>query len=95
MICYAIRQISTGYYLPLCNLGSVRGGTHVSPSSTMPPRLFKRPGDAKQCLGWWLKGKFSVGYATDTHGEDYETSKTTPVPGRDVNDFKVIEIPIP
>ena len=95
MICYAIRQISTGYYLPLFSIGRLKGGTHVHPTGFKPPRLFMRLSDAKNCLSWWLAGKCTVEYSKGSDGREYESLKHTPVPDRDANDFVVIEIPIP
>ena len=58
--------------------------TTVEPTNSYPPRLFKRKGDAKQALAWWLEGKVFM----NREG----CIDIMPVKGRDKWNFKVTEI---
>jgi hypothetical protein len=58
MIAYAIRQISTGFYLP--QKKRKRGFTNDEPVDCnigkILPRLFSKIGPAKVALFYWLQG---------------------------------------
>lgn len=90
MSLFAIRQKSTGHYLPQPpKVGA--GYTNFSPApiTQYPPRLFTDKHGARCALTWWLKGR----YTSDNEGamlrirDEYQ-------PARDPNDFEVIEVAI-
>ena len=54
MIYYAIRQMSTGYFMPQSKRR--KGFTWDEPVKDCVPRLFKRVCDAKRALNCWLDG---------------------------------------
>lgn len=60
MIFYAIRQISTGHFMPNYGSRKGRGGwTNDTPQSMseVAPRLFVKRHLAATALKWWLKGE--------------------------------------
>lgn len=100
MMYYAIRQISTGHYMP--NWGSRRGrGGFTADKPTdpkiCPPRLFYHKHNASKALKAWLKGITTIerhGYRTGTMwGMDDDVSEefvTTTMPGRDPADMEIV-----
>ena len=87
---FAIRQISTGNYLPNPNGARGRGGSHVEPvtaSPTRPPRLFHTAHAAKVALSHWLKGILTVSYYEDDEIWDLE-----PQPHRKREDMEVVPV---
>jgi len=90
---YAIRQKSTGFYLPYPAGSSGRGGTHVEPVSPLQsnPRLFTLERAAKSSLTYWLGGKISV-HHSDYGGEYDETWSTKFVASRRADDMEVIPV---
>jgi hypothetical protein len=95
---YAVRQKSTGFFLPQIRKG--RGFTHDEPKDIKeyPPRLFKNPWSARSALRWWAKGittsLSAVNPYHDFGGDDSEVLVTKPVPGRDINDMEIVLIQI-
>lgn len=86
---WAIRQKSTGFYLPQSSRKR-HGYTHDEPvtlESNLCPRLFARQQDAKTALTWWLKGETTVGWTTDD--EDWHTQ---PKAERNAEDFEVVNL---
>lgn len=72
---YAIRQISTGFYLPEPTGRMGRGGSHTEPvdcSQNGPnPRLFKTALSAQRALTAWLKGKHVANMEWESEGWEY------------------------
>ena len=89
MIVYAIRQISTGLYLPAerNGKGRSRGFSHDVPSKGMP-RLHTTARRANAALRAWLEGEWVNVYTS------YEGDSLGPCPlrviGRDKNDMEVV-----
>ena len=91
MIIYAIRQKSTGFYLPY--IKKSRGFTSTVPTGKGIPRLFTRKGAATNALRCWLQGEWVARYNTsglDSYG-DYDI-KVTPVFGRVCEDMEIVRI---
>lgn len=95
---YAIRQKSTGFYLPADRYRRRVGGgyTHDEPQpiSLCAPRLFRQSGSARRALTWWLKGITSVSIVGrsaygDERGEDWHTDRK---PHRNPKDMEVVKI---
>lgn len=86
---FAIRQKSTGWWLP--PYPGRAGGTHVEPSAQSTPRLFRRRQDARAALMWWLEGKVTASY--DAYGE-FNDLHTKAVCGRSADDMEVVEVKV-
>lgn len=90
---WAIRQKSTGWFLPKYRTTQRSGGTWLEPTPDCIPRMFTTPGAAKCALHYWLTGQLKV-----THGDMYFNSNGdpswdwTPVPDRKASDMEVVEI---
>lgn len=87
---FAIRQISTGAFLP--SVASY-GFTRQEPSFTHPPRLFKDKSNATQALQWWLKGEayeHSRFIEDDMGGTRDVEIRVVPRRDRNPNDFEVV-----
>jgi hypothetical protein len=54
---FAIKQKSTGFFIPQFGKNQSKGGTWLEPTDKQPPRLFRRRQDAKSALDHWLKGR--------------------------------------
>lgn len=97
---YAIRQKSTGYYLPEPNGKAGRGGSHTEPvpEEHYTVRLFKTKLSAKRALTSWLQGKHVsvIGYQSDHWGgKTYsyqEGVEIKPQPHRVKTDMEVVSI---
>jgi hypothetical protein len=93
--CYAIRQKSTGNFLPA---GRGRGFTKDEPThpSARLPRLFSLKHHAESALKWWLQGItsrcWSGGYGGGYPYDDdpVEDIKTEPVEGREKGDMEIV-----
>jgi|TARA_R100001530_G_scaffold44082_1_gene33488 hypothetical protein len=86
---YAIRQKSTGFYLP--QYRRRRSPTHTEPSETEPPRLFESVGPAKKALNWWLLGWTSL--PADTRLSDWCDEITTKkLPHRKTEDMQIVRL---
>ncbi|KGM36182.1 hypothetical protein [Inquilinus limosus] len=87
---YAIQHKPTGHFLPASNRKR-RGYTNDKPKDPLkvPPRLFRRKGDAKNALRWWLKGITHVSYvgSYDDYNEDWHTK---PAPDRKAEEMEVV-----
>jgi len=90
IIYWAIRQNSTGWWLPLYDGKQKRGFTYTEPSEGARPRLFVRLQDAKLALRWWLAGKYQVTYGYDHEGGDIVNEKIIPQPHRDPKDYQIV-----
>ena len=91
VMAYAIRQKSTGYYLP----AHVRGKAF---SFDVPkaglPRLFATHKSAALALNAWLKGEWKP--HVSSNGPDYDSYdvwyEPKPVAGRDPTDMEVVQV---
>lgn len=96
---WAIRQVSTGFYLPAPK-GGRRGGTHVEPkdptADDFEPRLFRTERAANTSLAWWLGGRVFVNYYPGDWGHDdaFEDWKVEEVPGRNEDDMRVVRVKV-
>lgn len=93
MIVFAIRQKSTGFYLP--NVKGRKGGTYVTPKADCIPRLFKQERSAKVCLNWWLRGEVQAELETDEWSREQYSSgpgDVKPVPSRIPEDMEVVKM---
>jgi hypothetical protein len=89
---YAVRQRSTGYFIPILKRGYKRGGSHSEPSCTEPARLFPSRKSAQAFLGNWLQGIHERKYSQDYdsgYEEDYVDVK--PQPHRNKSDTEIVE----
>lgn len=73
---YAIRQKSTGSFMPEYGSRKSRGGytrDEPHPISEFPPRLFKTRRSANIALSWWLKGELKYRITYDSlYGESVD-----------------------
>lgn len=81
----AIRHTPSGGFLP--QMASY-GFTRCEPTTEEPPRLFTRPGAAKQALDRWLEGAH---YETFSDG-DTQKIEVHPRPHRRRADMEIVEI---
>ena len=77
-IYWAIRDKTTGWWLPYYEGKQKKGFTHTEPSKNARPRLFIRKQDAKLALRWWLEGKYSVSYSYDIFNDEHPIEKLFP-----------------
>lgn len=75
MTYYAIRQMSTGYFMPQSKRR--KGFTWDEPVKDCIPRLFKRACDARNALNHWLDGKSELTYTVSNWTGPGEYSLTT------------------
>lgn len=91
--CYAIRQISTGKFLPM-NWSSNRGHSFKEPSFDFP-RLFRSKRSAQAALSAWLRGEWKdpeYEYDEDFHHNYLVGYSPIPKQGRDKNDMEIVPI---
>jgi hypothetical protein len=55
---FAVRQKSTGLFIPRLETGKRRGGSHLEPSNVREPRIFHNRQAARAFLSNWLQGIF-------------------------------------
>lgn len=94
---YAIRQKSTGYYIPISQLNNPRGATSVEPvskDSGSNIRLFTRLEDAKRSLTYWLKGKIRYSIDYNDEWEELESWVVEPANKRKSNHMEIVEVKI-
>lgn len=95
---FAIKQISTGLFIPQFPKNSSKGGTWLEPTADRPPRLFRRQQDAKVALANWLRGHLRVidnSFNFDPcEGTPDPEWKWEPVSERKAEDMAIIEIEI-
>jgi hypothetical protein len=93
--CYAIRQKSTGNFLPQAHDGRGKGFTRDEPvpASEHLPRLFALKQSARAALRWWLQGITSRCYSGGSlEDEPYEDTKTVLVPTRRAEDMEIVVV---
>lgn len=88
---YAIRQISTGKYLPQSGRRK-RGYTYDEPSDVLAPRLFTSTGAAKNALRWWLEGTSYRMMRQTGLGDEVEEVKTIKQEHRIPHDMQIIKV---
>lgn len=93
---YAIRQKSTGFYLPAPRGRGGRGGTHAEPCAAdtpgYEPRLFHTMHAARVALTHWLAGRVIV--SAEWTGDYDESWHVEPVPGRAQDDMEVVAVTV-
>jgi hypothetical protein len=82
----AIKHKPSGGYLP--QMASY-GFTRTEPSLDEPPRLFTKPGAARQALDRWLAGAWFEG-AENSDGE--LSIQVVPQQGRRAADMEIVEL---
>jgi len=93
---FAIKQISTGLFIPPFPKNQSKGGTWLEPTDKAPPRLFRRRQDAKIALEHWLRGTLTRTYRGPTPPDfvdegDYD-EYYEPVAGRSADDMAIVEV---
>lgn len=95
---FAIKQKSTGLFIPQFGKNQSKGGTWLEPTDKAPPRLFRRKQDAKVALDNWLRGKLTVignSFNFDPcEGTPDPTWKWQAVPERKAEDMTIVEVQI-
>jgi len=95
---FAIRQISTGHFMPSYSSRKGRGGyTHDEPQplAKVPPRLFTKRHVAQRVLNYWLKGSITQHFSrvhTLEGPDDHEYLNVTKIPHRRAEDMEVVAI---
>ena len=82
---YIVRNKQTEECLPIAKQ---RNSTSARLSTTLPPRLFRTSGAAKNALNWWSQG---VSYANYGRGDDYLID-VVKVRDRNKDDMEVVEV---
>lgn len=96
LVYFAIRQTSTGFFLPgYGSRNGRRGYTHDEPVSTdtAPPRLFMKKHLAESALKWWLDGRWREDVTTSGAPWDQEPDvemAVTKVPTRSADDMEIV-----
>jgi hypothetical protein len=88
---YAIRQISTGHYLP----DARRNWSTVEPTPDCIPRLFESRHGANSALARWCEGLWrqeNTSIYTDCGWEHDAEFYAVPVEGRDRKDMEVVPV---
>ena len=91
MICFAIRQKSTGYWFPQTG----RGSTWAEFKASSPPRLFRKKPHADVCLKRWQAGAVRVYRTGGGVWDDYdEHRRITVIPERQNDDYEVLAVSV-
>lgn len=90
MTFWAIRQKSTGHFLP--EIGPKTGYSFTSPTSIdlKQPRLFRTEKEAKGSMRAWLRGRHKAVFDPEDYG--VVGTEVERDPTRDPNDFEVVEL---
>lgn len=91
---FVLMHKETGVFMPDKKGGA--GGTYVEPfqkrrRQRTTPRLFARRSDAMAALKWWADGRVRTRYYEEWGNE---IVGSTPVPGRNADDWSVVEVRI-
>jgi hypothetical protein len=86
---YAIRQKSTGLFIPRLKSGHKRGGSHLEPSNEREPRIFHNALAARAFLSNWLRGVTKV--TVSTYPEPDYGTELIPQPHRIKEDMEIVE----
>jgi hypothetical protein len=87
---YAVRQKSTGLFIPKLEVGKRRGGSYLEPSDVRPPRIFHSAAAAKAFLSNWLQGHFKNSYYQDETGSEL-CIEVVKQPHRKKEDMEIVE----
>ena len=91
MIVYAIRQKSTGFYLP--SIKRSNGFTSTIPIKAGIPRLFISKRGATNAMRWWLQGEWTAYRSmSDLNGDSDYGIKVTFLSNRNSDDMEVVEL---
>lgn len=92
---FAIRQKSTGFFMPQFGKNQSKGGTWLEPAANCVPRLFRRRQDAKGALGHWLKGRLErkFSFHPETLYEDLSLEYRK-VEERNPDDMEIVEVEV-
>ena len=82
---FAIRDITTGHFLPNTN-----HTTGVEPEPNCIPKLYKTRRGAESGLSWWLEGSTHRSYSDD--GDGWSDLVTSPRQNRISDHMEIIEI---
>lgn len=90
---YAVRQKSTGLFIPRLETGKRRGGSYTEPTDEREPRIFHNRLAARSFLGNWLQGKFQVHTPQYSSGFEPPEPELTVVkqPQRKKEDMEIVE----
>lgn len=90
---YAIRQKSTGHYLPM-RWNKRRGYSFDEPTAGAFPRLLTSLTAAKLALGAWLKGKWEPELEVSDWDGGYSQigASPTPVATRRADDMEIVQV---
>ena len=89
---YAVRQKSTGLFIPRLETGKRRGGSWLEPSNEREPRFFHNKKAAQSFLGNWLQGIFKNENHSDYESGIVETyAVPEKQPHRKKEDMEIIE----
>lgn len=91
MKCYAVRQKSTGLFIPRLETGKKRGGSRLEPSNKREPRFFHNKISARAFLGNWLQGIAEQHGFQNSYGEYEEDLKIIKQPHRNKEDMEIVE----
>jgi len=83
---YIIRDVNTREHLPI---SKQRNKTSSNFTSILPPRLFKRLTDAKNCLNFWREGEWFSYYDTTIGGK---VLKVEEIKQRKDRNIEIIEV---
>lgn len=84
---FAVRQKSTGLFIPRLENGKRRGGSFLEPSDKREPRLFHNKIAARSFISNWCQGHFVPYY--DCYGSQDITIKKQP--HRNKEDMEIVE----
>ena len=89
---YAVRQKSTGLFIPRLETGKRRGGSFLEPSNEREPRFFHNRAAAQAFLSNWLQGIFKTHRTTDWETGDTEPElEIVPQLHRKKEDMEIVE----
>lgn len=91
MKAFAVRQKSTGLFIPRLKRGNRRGGSHLEPSNERDPRLFNSKKSAQAFLGNWLQGIMKNSTYTTYEGEVEGRLEIIKQPHRNKSDMEIVE----
>lgn len=88
---FAVRQKSTGLFIPRLETGKRRGGSHLEPSNIREPRIFHSRQAARAFLNNWLRGIFYNDTFAGMDGIEDNGLKITKQPHCNKDDMEIVE----
>lgn len=88
---YAVRQKSTGLFIPRLKTGYKRGGSRLEPSNEREPRIFHSALAARAFLSNWLRGITEKNVAISLEGIEDWGNKVVLQPQRNKADMEIVE----